>query len=163
MARRSITLMAPSKTYNIPGLACALAVVPDAALRHRFAAVMRGIVPDANILGLAATEAAFGECDAWRESLLDVLRANRDRVEAAIATMPGLSMTHVEATYLAWIDARGLRVDDPARFFEAAGVGLSDGADFGLPGWVRLNFGCPRETLDTALQRMASACHATAG
>ena len=163
MARRSITLMAPSKTYNIPGLACALAVVPDAALRHRFAAVMRGIVPDANILGLAATEAAFGTCDGWRESLLDVLRSNRDRVEAAVATMPGLSMTHVEATYLAWIDAHGLRVDDPARFFEAAGVGLSDGTDFGLTGWVRLNFGCPRETLDIALQRMASACHAALG
>ena len=160
IAQRSITLMAPSKTYNIPGLACALAVVPDAALRHRFTAVMRGIVPDANILGLAATEAAFGACDAWRESLLDVLRANRDRVEAAVATMPGLSMTHVEATYLAWIDARNLRVDDPAHFFEAAGVGLSNGADFGLPGWVRLNFGCTQETLDTALRRMASACQA---
>jgi cystathionine beta-lyase len=67
-------------------------------------------------------------------------------------------MTHVEATYLAWIDARGLGVDHPARFFEEAGVGLSDGADFGTPGWVRLNFACPRKTLESALQRMASAC-----
>ena len=158
MARRTITLMAPSKTYNIPGLACSLAIVPDASLRHRFSAVMRGIVPDVNVLGLAATEAAFRECDDWRDALLDVLRANRDRVEAAVAAMPGLSMTHVEATYLAWIDARGLGVADPARFFEDAGVGLSDGTDFGTPGWVRLNFGCPRATLESALQRMASAC-----
>ena len=67
-------------------------------------------------------------------------------------------MTHVEATYLAWIDARGLGVDDPAAFFEAAGVGLSSGGDFGLPGWVRLNFGCPLTTLDSALERMASVC-----
>ena len=66
-------------------------------------------------------------------------------------------MTHVEATYLAWIDARGLGVADPAAFFEAAGVGLSRGDDFGLPGWVRLNFGCPRQTLDQALERMAQA------
>ena len=72
--------------------------------------------------------------------------------------MPGLTMTHVEATYLAWIDARGLGVDDPVAFFEAAGVGLSNGADFGLSGWVRLNFGCPGATLEAALQRMEQAC-----
>ena len=157
MAQRTITLMAPSKTYNIPGLACSLAIIPDDALRSRFSAVMRGIVPDVNILGLAAAEAAYRDCDAWRDALIGVLRANRDDVEAAIAKIPGLSMTHVEATYLAWIDARGLPVENPALFFEKAGVGLSDGADFGAPGWVRLNFACPRETLSAALQRMASA------
>ncbi|MDR1935973.1 MAG: PatB family C-S lyase [Candidatus Accumulibacter sp.] len=158
MARRTITLMAPSKTYNIPGLACSLAVIPDAPLRNRFTAAMRGIVPDINVLGLAAAEAAFGECDAWRDALIEVLRANRDRVEAAVARIPGLSMTHVEATYLAWIDARGLGVASPAQFFEEAGVGLSDGADFGAPGWVRLNFGCPRATLESALRRIEAAC-----
>jgi cystathionine beta-lyase len=163
MTRRTITLMAPSKTYNIPGLACSLAIVPDAALRGRFTALMRGIVPDVNVLGLAAAEAAFSECDAWRDALIGVLRANRGEVEAAVARMPGLSMTHVEATYLAWIDARGLGVANPARFFEDAGVGLSDGADFGAPGWVRLNFGCPCETLAAALRRMASACASAKG
>ncbi|WP_279384554.1 hypothetical protein [Geotalea toluenoxydans] len=61
--------------------------------------------------------------------------------------MPGLTMTHVEATYLAWIDARGTGIEDPAAFFEEAGVGLSDGADFGAPGFVRLNFGCSRTLL----------------
>jgi cystathionine beta-lyase len=158
MARRTITLMAPSKTYNIPGLACSLAIVPDDELRGRFSAVMRGIVPDVNVLGLAAAEAAFSTgCDAWREALTGVLRANRDLVEAAVAGIGGLSMRHVEATYLAWIDARGLGVAHPARYFEEAGVGLSDGADFGAPGWVRLNFGCPRGTLESALQRMTCA------
>lgn len=160
MARRTITLMAPSKTYNIPGLGCSLAVIPDAGLRRRFTGVMRGIVPDANVLGLAASEAAFRGCDAWREALLAVLRENRGRVESAVAAIPGLSMTHVEATYLAWIDARGLGVADPARFFEDAGLGLSNGADFGMPGWVRLNFGCPPATLERALQRLAAACAA---
>jgi cystathionine beta-lyase len=158
MARRTITLMAPSKTYNIPGLACSLAIVPDAALRGRFESVMRGIVPDVNVLGLAAAEAAFTGADAWREALLETLRANRDRVEQAVEKMPGVSMTHVEATYLAWIDARKLPTTRPAHFFEQAGVGLSEGADFGLPDWVRLNFGCPRQTLDAALQRMSAAC-----
>ena len=158
IARRSITLMAPSKTFNIPGLACAFAVIPDAALRRRFTGAARGIVPDVNVLGFVAAEAAFREGAEWHDALIDVLRRNRDRVEAAVATMPGLSMAHIEATYLAWIDARGLGVDDPVAFFEAAGVGLSNGTDFGLPGWVRLNFGCPGSTLDAALERMKQAC-----
>ena len=71
--------------------------------------------------------------------------------------MPGLSMRHVEATYLAWIDARETGVADAHRFFEEAGVGLSDGKDFGAPGFVRLNFGCPRALLATGLERMATA------
>jgi cystathionine beta-lyase len=158
IARRSITLMAPSKTYNIPGLGCAFAVIPDPALRRRFLAAMNGIVPHVNLLGLAACEAAYRDCDDWHAALINYLSANRDAVESAVAEMPGLAMTHVEATYLAWIDVRTLGVEQPAAFFEAAGVGLSDGADFGLPGWLRLNFGCPRSTLDSALARMHAAC-----
>ncbi len=158
MAQRTITLMAPSKTYNIPGLGCSFAVIPDASLRHRFTRVMNGIVPDANVLGLVATEAAFTECEAWHEALLAILRRNRDRVQEVVSQVSGLSMSPVEATYLAWIDARGLGLENPMCFFEENGVGLSDGADFGAPGWVRLNFGCPRETLEAALQRMVSAC-----
>ena len=157
-ARRSITLMAPSKTFNIPGLGCAFAVIPDADLRQQYRDVMRGIVPDVNVLGLAAAEAAYRDGEDWRQALLETLRGNRDRVEAVVAATPGLSMTHVEATHLAWIDVRSLGVADPAAFFEAAGVGLSRGDDFGLPGWVRLNFGCPRATLDAALDCMVRAC-----
>lgn len=157
-ARRSITLMAPSKTYNIAGLGCSLAIIPDPALRRRYQAARRGIVPDVNVLALTACASALLEGEAWRQDLLAVLRANRDRVEAAVNAMPGLSLGHVEATYLAWIDARGLGVDAPVEFFEAAGVGLSDGRDFGLPGWVRLNFGCAPALLDQALERMRAAC-----
>ena len=157
-ARRSITLMAPSKTYNIAGLGCSLAIIPDPALRRRYQAARRGIVPDVNVLALTACASALLEGEAWRQDLLAVLRANRDRLDAAVNAMPGLSLGHVEATYLAWIDARGLGVDAPVEFFEAAGVGLSDGRDFGLPGWVRLNFGCAPALLDQALDRMRAAC-----
>ena len=156
-ARRSITLMAPSKTWNVPGLGCAFAVIPDAGLRRDFHTAMRGIVPHVNVLGYAATEAAYRHGEPWRRELVAYLRANAKRVEAAVNAMPGLSTTTVEATYLAWIDARGLGQENPAAFFEAAGVGLSDGRDFGAPGFVRLNFGCPRSTLDEALARMAKA------
>lgn len=160
-ARRTITLMAPSKTWNIPALYCAFAIIPDAALRRRYRHAMRGIVPHVNVLGMVATEAAYRDGDAWRRALLDYLRANRDRVMEAVAAMPGLSMTVPEATYLGWIDCRQMMaaraVADPMVFFEAAGVGLSDGAAFGAPGFLRLNFGCPRATLDEALARMARA------
>jgi cystathionine beta-lyase len=160
LAERCITLMAASKTYNIPGLACAFAVIPNAELRRRFCATMRGIVPDANVLGFVATAAAYRDCEDWHRELLAVLRANRDRVAKTVAAIPQLSMTHVEATYLAWIDVRRLGVDNPQHFFETAGVGLSEGADFGLPGWLRLNFGCPPATLEAALERMMLACSA---
>jgi cystathionine beta-lyase len=161
-ARRTITLMAPSKTFNIPGLGCAFAVIGDAALRRRFKAAMHGIVPHVNVLGLVACEAAFRDCGPWHVELLDYLAANRDRVETAVARLPGLAMAPVEATYLAWIDAREMGLADPAKHFEAHGLGLSDGMDFGrareYSGWVRLNFGCPRATLEAALSRLEAAC-----
>jgi len=169
-ARRSITLMAPSKTFNIPGLGSAFAVIPDPALRRAFRDSMQGIVPDVNLLGLAATEAAYRDAGAWHSALIEYLRGNRDHVQARVAKMPGLAMTHVEATYLAWIDARQLcqmrGLANPQRFFEQAGVGLSDGADFGRgprgessdsSNFVRLNFGCPRALLESALDRMQAA------
>ncbi len=157
-ARRSITLMAPSKTFNIPGLGCAFAVIPDAKLRHRFERAMAGIVPHVNVLGLAACEAAYRDSGDWHRALIDYLRANRDLVSAAVKRDRRIKMEPVEATYLAWVDVRELGLSHPAAHFEAHGLGLSDGADFGTPGWLRLNFGCPRSTLDEALNRFGNAC-----
>jgi len=157
-AKRSITLMAPSKTFNIPGLGSAFAVIPDTALRRRFEQAMHGIVPHTNVLGLAATEAAYRDCGDWQRQLIAYLATNRDRVEAIVGSTAGVSTSHVEATYLSWIDVRGLGLAKPAAHFEAHGLGLSDGTDFGAPGWLRLNFGCTRATLDEALNRFVAAC-----
>lgn len=160
-AGRSITLMAPSKTWNIAALYCAFAVIPDAALRKRYSRAMRGIVPHTNVLGLVAAEAAYRHGGPWRLALIDYLRGNRDEVLAAVESMPGLRTTTPEASYLAWIDCRELMaargIADPMAFFEQAGVGLSDGRPFGAPGFLRLNFGCPRATLREALGRMQRA------
>lgn len=160
-ARRSITLMAPSKTFNLPGLGCAFAVIPDAALRGRFRRAMHGIVPHVNVLGLVACEAAFRHAGAWHAALLDHLRGNRDRLLEVVAATPGLSTTPVEATYLAWLDARQSGLASPHRDLEAAGVGLSDGREFGpgdaYQGFLRLNFGCTRAVLDEALRRIQRA------
>ncbi len=140
VAQRTITLMAPSKTWNIPALYCAFAIIPHP-----------------NLLGMVAAEAAYRDGGPWRAALLAYLRGNREAVLTALASMPGLTTVSPEATYLAWIDCRAAGLADPAKFFEDAGVGLSDGSAFGMPGFVRLNFGCPRTVLAEALGRMQRA------
>jgi cystathionine beta-lyase len=156
-AARTITLMAPSKTFNIPGLGCAFAVISNKKLRNRFLQAMAGIVPEVNILGFTAAEAAFRHSWDWLAALLAYLRDNSRLVEKEIGSMDNLSMNHVEATYLAWIDARNIDKVFPARFFEAFGIGLSEGSHFGYPGFMRLNFGCQRSLLQEALHRIKRA------
>ncbi len=157
VAARTITLMAPSKTYNIPGLGCAFAVISEQNLRQKFKKAMAGIVPGVNALGYTAARAAFEDGADWQAALLDYLRGNRDAVERAVGRMDRLSMAPVEGTYLAWIDVRKAGLNNPTAFFEAAGVGLQDGIEFDGPGFMRLNFGCPRILLEKALRRMSAA------
>jgi cystathionine beta-lyase len=156
-AARSVTLMSASKTFNTPALGCAFAIAPNPDLRAKLKRVMAGIVHHVGALGYIATLAAYRDGKAWQLALLEYLRANRDLVETAVGAMPGLRTWHVEATYLAWIDARGLGVESPLTFFENAGVGLYDGALFGAPAFLRLNFACPRALLEKALGRMRAA------
>lgn len=156
-AARSVTLLSASKTFNLPTLGCAFAIVPDAKRRARMKRVMQGIVHHVGGLGFVATLAAYRDGAPWQQALVDYLRGNRDLVQKEVGRMQGLRTWHVEATYLSWIDARALPVDNPLRFFEDAGVGLYDGALFGAPGYLRLNFACPRSLLRDALERMHTA------
>ena len=154
-----VAMFAPSKTFNLAGLACAFLVIPDTATRRNFQRAARGLITEVNAFGYAGCQAALRHGWPWRDQLLDVLRANRDHLEQFVASsLPGIRTWHVEATYLAWLDARQLALPKAAKFFEDHGVGLSDGVPFGAPqGFLRLNFGCPRTQLDTALNRMAEA------
>ena len=161
VSRRTVTLASPNKTFNFPGAGCAWAVIEDQALRRAFSAEHHATVHDPSLFGYIAALAAFREGDAWAAAQLDYLRANRDAVQRAVSGMPGLSMAHVEATYLAWIDARALGAADAHALFLAHGVALSPGEQFGAPGFVRLNFGTQRARLDAALARMASAVSST--
>lgn len=153
-AERTITLIAPSKTWNLAGLGCSLALIPDPKLRRRFRQETAGLVPSVNLLGYAAAEAAYRDEGAWLRDLLDYLRGNRELLRAWFASSRKLRLNVPEATYLAWIDARAIDAQHPLPVFEALGVGLSDGRDFGLPGFVRLNFGCQRAVLAEALRRL---------
>ena len=157
-AEHTITLMAPSKTYNLPGFGCSFAIISNADLRIRFKKAMAGIVPDPAAMGFHLAEAAYRDSEEWRQCLLAYLRNNRDYALSKLLTMPGLTPYSPSATYLLWIDARKLGTDDPHRFFEEHGVGLSDGRDFGAPGFLRLNLGCARSLLKEALNRMERAC-----
>lgn len=155
IAARTITLMAASKTFNVAGLACGFAIIPDAGLRSRFRRLLQGLSLDQNVFGLAATEAAFEHGEPWRLACVDYLRGNLDLVMASLPRMPGLVLRQrPQSSFLAWFDAAGLGFDDAHAAFEAGGVGLTNGAEFGGPGHVRLNFGCPRDRLREILRRM---------
>lgn len=160
IAQRTVTLMSASKTFNLPALGCAYAIASNPDVRAKLKKAMAGIVHHVGLMGYIATEAAYRNGKDWQLALLDHLRGNRDLVEREIAKMQGLRIWHAEATYLSWIDARELRTDDPLQFFSDAGVGLYDGALFGAPGFLRLNFACPRPLLERALERMARAVDA---
>ena len=157
-AALTVTLMSPSKAFNIAGLQFAYAVIPDPELRAKYMRGGLGFVEFdyAGWFAIAGAEAAYRGGAAWLAELIEYLRGNRDLLESFVAErLPRVHMTHVEATYLAWLDARDLGLDDPIRTCLEAGVALSDGVAFGAPkGFLRLNFGCPRSTLREALRRL---------
>jgi cystathionine beta-lyase len=164
VARRTITLMAPSNTFNMAGLKVSVAVIPEASLRERFLAARGDYVQaQVNIMGYAAALAAYRDGDAWLGELLRYLEANRDFLADYVRRhLPGVTMTPPEGTYLAWLDCRGAgpAAADPFTFFlERAKVALNDGALFGRggQGFVRLNFGSPRALLTEGLERMRRA------
>ena len=142
VSERLITFMSPSKTYNLPGLACAYAIIPDEKLRNAFKHALRGLVTEVNCFGYAGCIAAYKHGEPWRQQLIPYLRKNRDALFAHVKEhLPEIKMWHLEATYLAWMDVRALNLDDPVGHFEKFGVGLSNGVDFGMPGYLRFNFG----------------------
>ena len=162
IAARTITLIAPSKTFNIAGLSCSVGIVQDPDLRARLLQTDTGLVSHVNVLGFAAALAAYRDGQPWLDALLAYLEANRDYVvEYVAAHLPGVKCQRPEGTFLAWLDCREAGIPgDPCNFFiEHARVALNDGAAFGAggEGFVRLNFGCPRSTLAEALERMQAA------
>jgi cystathionine beta-lyase len=162
VAAHTITLMAPSKTFNQAGLKASLGIVTDPALRERFKAARKDMVqPTANVMGYTAMLAAYRDGGPWHEALLRYLEANRDHVVDYVSRhFSGVTMAKPEGTYLAWLDCRQMGLADPFTFFlENARVALSDGTAFGVPGdgFVRLNFGTPRGVLAEGLDRMRRA------
>ncbi len=162
IAARTITLMAPSKTFNLPGLGCSMAIIPDPNLRAQVSRAAAGIVPHVNVFGFAGALAAYEHGEPWLRAALSYLTANRDHyVQRITGELAPLRCTVPQATYLGWIDCRDVPLPtSPYRFFlDEAKVAFSDGSAFGPggDGFVRINFGCPRAQLDEALDRVAAA------
>jgi cystathionine beta-lyase len=164
IAQQTITLVAPSKTFNIAGLFCGFAIIPNPELRERFKAAVEKMTLHVASLAQVAAQAAFsGQCDSWLDELRTYLTANRDYLTGFVdRELPGIQISVPEATYLAWLDCNALVENGqiqgkPADFFlKNARVALNDGAAFGAggEGFVRLNFGCPRATLQEGLERI---------
>jgi len=162
IAERTITLIAPSKTFNIAGLGCSVAIVPNQELRCQYKAAHAGLAPHVNVMGYVAALAAYRDGQPWLDELLRYLEANRDFLfDFVAAQLPGIHMGTPEGTYLAWLDCRETGLPGkPCEFFIGnAKVVLNDGEAFGKggEGFVRLNFGCPRSILVEALDRMKNA------
>jgi cystathionine beta-lyase len=162
IAERCITLMAPSKTFNLAGLGISFAIVQNPALRQQVKAAAAGIVPQVNILGFVAALAAYRDGADWLKALLAYLTANRNLLVDYIQhQLPGIHTTCPQATYLAWLDCRKIpSINNPQHFFlRQAKVAFNDGATFGPggEGFVRLNFGCQRALLMQGLERLKTA------
>jgi cysteine-S-conjugate beta-lyase len=162
VAQRTITLIAPSKTYNIAGLECSVAIIQNADLRKQFQAARKHLVGGPNIMGFVAALAAYRDGQEWLDQCLSYLEGNYNFLMRYVAEqLPGISMSPMEGTFLSWLDCRQAGIaGNPFEFFMSkARVGLNDGCTFGRggEGFVRLNFACPRPILVEALDKMRAA------
>ncbi|NVK25591.1 MAG: putative C-S lyase [Gammaproteobacteria bacterium] len=156
IGEQAISLMAASKTFNVAGLGTSFAIIRDAKVRAQFTRAAAGHMPWVTFMGLIATEVAFTQCDDWHQAQLRYLRGNLDYIQQELASIDGFNFIRPQATFLAWIDASGLGVDDVQKYMESKGVGPSPGKDFGWPDHTRINFGCPRSMLEQAIARLKS-------
>lgn len=163
VAARTVTLTSASKSFNLPGLRCALAHFGSRELQQRFAAAFpRHVRGGMGILGMYATIAAWRDGQPWLDEVVAYLASNRSHLARTLAErFPGIRFHEVEGTYLAFLDCAALELGpSPARHFLSRGkVALSDGRVFGegFEQFVRLNFATSREILDQVLDRMQTA------
>ncbi len=155
----SITLLSPSKTYNIAGLGYAYAVIFNDSLRRQFSAAKGHTQAEINCLAYYSAEAAYKDGEEWRQALLAYLRKNRDFLLSYLSEHASeIGLPQLEATYLCWLDCRKLGFDNPANHFERESkLFLSDGAFFDGAGHVRVNIACPQSRLKECLSKMVSA------
>ncbi|MGF2734472.1 MalY/PatB family protein [Marinobacter sp. DUT-1] len=158
-----VTAVAPSKSFNMPGLGLSALVIPDQSRRQAIKAVFDQMhLPQCNPFSVAGFEAGYRAGGTWLDQLTVYLQGNRDYVVDAVGRLPGITTFAPEGTYLMWLDCRELGLDDAGlkRFFvQDAGVGMNPGISFGGPGsgFMRLNIGCPRQTLVEVLDRIERA------
>ncbi|MGG7516700.1 MalY/PatB family protein [Allorhizobium undicola] len=164
LADISITCTAPSKTFNLPGLQCANAFIPNPRLKGEFQRQLeRNLYPRVNAMGLVAAEAAYRHGEPWLDALLEQVRSNHAHFSTAINGLKaGIEVLPADALYLTWMDCRGLGMDAAALehfMLTKARLWLDKGQKFGVEGhgYMRINLGCPRPTVEEAIERLQAA------
>jgi cystathionine beta-lyase len=162
-ADNCIVCMAPSKTFNIAGLATSYVIIPNKRVRQQFDHFLHMLhLKSGNLFGNIALEAAYTNGQDWVDQQNYYLEANRDYLLNFCETrMPGIRMIFTEATYLAWLDFREYDPNESdlnRLFIDQAGVVLNRGSIYGKQGegFFRLNFACPRQLLEEAMIRIES-------
>lgn len=162
-----VTAIAPSKSFNMPGLGLSALVIPDKDRREAMRQVFESMhLPQCNPFSVVGFEAGYREGAEWLDELMAYLQANRDFVREQVAVrLPGIQVSEPDGTYLLWLDCRGLGLDDAGLkhlFVQEAGVGMNPGVSFGAQGsgFMRLNIGCPRAVLASVVSRLATALEA---
>ena len=165
----SITFIAPSKTFNMAGLASSVGYVPDPDIKKQFFGFLdANELSLGNIFAYTAAEAAFRHGEEWRLQLLDYLQANIDLTEQYLQKyLPKVTMMRPEASFLIWMDFRALGLSHKElvdKMLYDAKVGLNSGLDYGPDGegFMRMNIGTPRAIVKEALDRITSALSAYA-
>lgn len=160
----SVTFMAPSKAFNMPGMAASHTVIYNEGLRKRFVAYLdAGELDMGHVLAYPAVEAAYTQGDEWLEQCLAYVQANIDYVEAYLQeNLPAIQAMRPQASYLVWLDCRKLGLSQEALvdfFVSGARLALNDGAMFGKEGegFMRMNVGCPRSILEQAMKQLKEA------
>lgn len=160
---RMVVMSATTKTFNIAGAHIGNVIIPDEALRARFAAKMMGLGISPNSFGVFAATAAYSpEGAEWADALMAYLDGNRKLFDAGIDAIPGLRSMRLEATYLAWVDfsRTGLPAQDfTDRVQKAAQIAVNLGPSFGRGGadFLRFNLATPRSVVAEAVERMQKA------
>ncbi len=161
IAQSSITLVSTTKTFNLAGLKSSAVIIQNPRLRELFSNQLSGFVGSVNVLGEVGMAAAYEHGGEWLKELLLYLDGNRQfLIDFVSNELSGIKLYPPEGTYLAWLDCSELDLSNPADFFlKKARIGLNSGEWFGenYTNHVRINFGCPREILTIALERMKSA------
>lgn len=159
-----ITTVAPNKTFNIPGLGLSALVIPNAEQRKAMKQIFESLhVGNSNPFSVVAFEAAYREGDEWLDALLQYLEATRDFVADYLQkNIPKIKMVKPEATYLLWLDCRGLDMTDSQLrdfFVKQCKVGMNPGIVFGEvgSGFMRMNIGTQRINIQEALERIEAA------
>ncbi|MBD3206946.1 putative C-S lyase [Candidatus Bathyarchaeota archaeon] len=160
---RTITLVAPSKTFNLAGLTNGNAIIPDPKLRADFKAQISKGSGHSNIFGMVAQDAAYNHGEPWLEELLEYLRENlRFFEEFFQERLPGFKVYPLEGTYLAWVDCSNLEINDEELMefmLKDAKLWLDEGTLFGTGGsmFMRFNLACPKALLEKALNNLEKA------